>query len=93
MSSLFFRIKDSASSYSVVELFLRAWIDANCNNEVNYIVDDPTSNDFFRVDLSTLNVRVDFDNTEDAILLKLKGVPEELSVYVELLDHPLPDDH
>lgn len=81
-SSLFFRIKDTTAleKHRIIELFVRSWIDMNCNNEVNYIVaehiDGQPYNDVFRVD---------FDRIEDAIILKLKGIPDEFAMYVELM--------
>ena len=69
-------------SYRIVELFLKDWIDDNCNNQVKYIVDYQPSilpNSLFL----EYTFNVEFDNSEDALAVKLKGIPERLQHYVQ----------
>lgn len=82
-TSLFFKIKDSAAldKHRILEIFFKSWVDGNCNNEVNYTVQYTTNVHTFEE-----LFRVDFISSEDAMAIKLKGVPKDISDYVELID-------
>jgi hypothetical protein len=64
-------------------MFFEDWTDSICNNEVAYsiVAIDGTG-------LTAWNeiIRVDFANEEDATILKLKGIPDEFSSYLEILN-------
>lgn len=82
---LFFKIKDTAAleKHRILEIFFKSWIDEVCNNEVKYTLEGvkelPTSNCWEEI------YRVDFENFEDALALKLSGVPKEFRNYIELV--------
>jgi hypothetical protein len=81
-TSLFFKITapNFANKDRMLELFFKSWIDNACNNNVTFTnVTNPTIN----------TVRVDFDFSEDAIALRLKGIPSEFTNYIDLVDSPL----
>lgn len=84
-TSLFFKLRDNGASekHRVLEMFFKSWVDDACNNEVDYTLEETKS---------TINpkncieiYRVDFENTEDAVALKLTGVPKEFQHYIELV--------
>lgn len=82
---LFFKIKDTAAleKHRILEIFFKSWIDEVCNNEVNYTLEGvrelPTGDYWEEI------YRVDFENFEDAVALKLAGVPKEFRNYIELV--------
>lgn len=53
-----------------VELFFMVWVDDICNNKVTYTVSNNT-------------ICAEFDCIEDAVLVKLKGLPGDISSYFE----------
>lgn len=79
---IFFKIKNSSkqSNHRILELFFKSWVDNNCNNEVEYSVEQIPN-----IQLSEI-VRVDFKNYDDAIALVLKGIPFEFQPYMEIID-------
>lgn len=85
-TSLFFKIKDTATQekHKIVKIFFKSWVDGICNNEVDYTltrIASPLKN----LHLWEEVYRVDFERTEDAVMLKLKGIPLEYQNYVELV--------
>jgi hypothetical protein len=83
-SSLFFRINSDIASekHRILELFFKSYVDAVCNNEVNYIIEHNKCD-------SAEIFRVVFDNIEDATAIRLKGIPEEFGQYLEFVDAPI----
>lgn len=71
-TSLLFKVKDTSNN-RVLEIFFKAWVDETCNNEVEYALESDISETF----------RVDFERFEDAVALKLKGIPQEFQKYLE----------
>lgn len=63
----------------LLELFFKDWIDTLCENDVQYNIEqiDNTNDSIFKVD---------FNNSEDAVALRLKGVPEEFQPYLEIIN-------
>ena len=83
-TSLFFKIKDTAAleKHKLLEIFFKSWVDESCNNEVSYKVESlPNQNSLFEEIF-----RIDFDRMEDAVIIKLKGVPLEFKNYIELIN-------
>lgn len=90
--SMLFRIKETTgvANHRIIEIFFKAWVDEICNNEVQYTIkrnvnlgscSDPV------VDSRWPEIfRVDFDREEDAVILKLKGIPEEFRNYLEIVN-------
>jgi|ADurb_H2B_01_Slu_FD_contig_71_672811_length_1218_multi_3_in_0_out_0_2 hypothetical protein len=85
-TSLFFKIKDTATQekHKIVEIFFKSWVDGICNNEVDYTLTDVLEAPLNSVRWEEI-YRVDFERTEDAVALKLKGIPPEYQNYVELV--------
>ena len=72
--------------HHMVELFFKSWVDATCNNEVNYTLTEVRPALAKRGSMQWEEVyRVDFDRTEDAVALKLKGIPLEYQDYIEIV--------
>lgn len=64
-------------------MFFEDWADSICNNEVKYsIVAGDGGDRTFWNDI----IRVDFENEEDATIMKLRGVPEEFQKHLRLVD-------
>ena len=88
-TSLLFRIKQSPvlDNSRLLELFFRAWVDNTCNNEVNFEVRHELHKSIPGSSETPLEtVRVDFGRIEDAVILKLKGIPAELQNYIEIIE-------
>lgn len=73
-STLMFKTKCPKTDAQILELFFKSWIDNECNNEVEYNIKD---NSIFCVD---------FMHAEDAIALKLKGLPAEFNKLLEIIN-------
>ena len=80
-TSLLFRVKDQLNldNNRIPELFFKAWIDEVCNNEVQYKVEH-------NLDCDQEILRIDFEKLEDAVAVKLKGVPLEFQKYLEIIN-------
>lgn len=75
-TSLSYKIKPTGNNNDrILQIFFKAWVDNSCDNEVEY---------FQRSDES---IRVDFENSEDAVALMLKGIPDEFQNYLEIVDY------
>lgn len=72
MTSIYFKVKDTvdADMHHVLEIFFKDWVDGLCNNEVKY--GKPAGGIF----------KVDFEKQQDALALKLKGIPPEFKDYL-----------
>jgi len=79
-TSLKFKIKDSVVSEKrrLLELFFRDWVDDSCDSQVQY--------SFESIDKFQDILLVDFDTQEDALALKLKGIPEEFRQYIDIVN-------
>lgn len=76
-TSLSYKIKDSTYSidnYTLLKLFFEVWIEDICNNDVYY---NEEYDDTFQVE---------FKHPEDAVVLRLKGIPVEFQNYLEIVD-------
>ena len=85
-TSLFFKIKDTMAreKHHMVELFFKSWVDATCNNEVDYTLTEVLEAPQGSMQWEEV-YRVDFERTEDAVALKLKGIPLEYQNYIEIV--------
>ena len=70
--------------HHMVELFFKSWVDATCNNEVDYTLTEIQEAKCGSTQWEEV-YRVDFDRTEDAVALKLKGIPIEYQEYIEIV--------
>jgi len=76
--SVYYKIKDSVdpATRHLLACFLDDWIDNTLSSEVRYsVVNDSTSDKNFRIDI---------ENQEHALFLKLVGVPDEFKKYIEI---------
>lgn len=74
-TSLYYNLKASADNQKIVEIFFQDWADRICNEEVFYSPLQPNG-----------YIRVDFKNEEDAIAMKLRGIPAEFQKYLEIVN-------
>lgn len=80
-TSLYFDVKITPDKQLILEMFFKDWADSICNNEVRYQV---ISTDVMS-GRNTQTIQVDFINEEDAVAMKLKGVPDEFKKYLTLV--------
>jgi len=87
-NSLFFKIKDNVDidKYRILELFFKDWVDNTCENQVQYKVQRDVIKEWIpgMVHYSE-TFRVDFERQEDAVAMKLKGVPQKFQTYLEIV--------
>jgi len=87
-SSLLFKIKDNVDidKHRLLEIFFKDWVDDTCNNQVNYKVErDVRKNWEPGMVRYKETFRVDFETQEDALAMRLKGVPREFQSYLEIV--------
>ena len=82
-TSLYFEIKATHDKKVILEMFFKDWADSICNNEVAY---STTATESMGYGITNEVIQVDFVNYEDALIMKLRGVPDEFKAYLELLD-------
>lgn len=82
-TSLYFSFKIAHDNKAILEMFFKDWADSICNKEVAYSINRKTvpGSSFSRD-----TIRVDFENEEDAVALKLIGIPPEFQKYLEIVD-------
>lgn len=72
------------NKHKVLEILFKDWVDDICNNKVDYFIDN--SYLVSGIDGHTKTFRVDFQEYEDALALKLKGIPVEFREYLEIVN-------
>lgn len=82
-TSLYFSFKVSHDKKAILEMFFKDWADSICNKEVSYSINSKTVPGS---GLSRDTIRVDFANEEDAVALKLIGIPKEFQKYLEIVN-------
>ena len=88
MNSLYFKIKDNvnADKHRLLELFFKDWVDDTCENQVQYNVERDVDKDWEPGMVRYRETfRVDFDRQEDALALRLRGVPQEFRDFLEIV--------
>ena len=76
--SLFYQVKIPPDKKNFLEIFFKDWADRICKNEVKYsIISELSPN----VEI----IQVHFLNGEDALAMKLIGVPDEFKNYLTLI--------
>lgn len=88
MLNLCFKVKADVDvdKYRILELFLKDWIDDTCNNEVHYDISERGEySQYSPYPFHTQYFNVEFDRSEDALAVKLKGIPEMFQNYVEIV--------
>lgn len=73
-NSILFKANENMTGdkYRLVGIFFKDWVDQICEQQVQYVERDKT-------------FRADFDNQEDALALRLRGLPPEFRDYLEIV--------
>jgi chitinase len=85
LNSIYFIVKSEVdkNKHKLLELFFKDWVDTSCDNEVQYKVEEIG---IAFLDDSYTTFKVDFEKQEDALALRLRGVPAEFQNYLEIVD-------
>lgn len=87
-TSLLFKTRESVSfdKHRLVELFFRDWVDQICEQQVQYRVERNVDKDWLPGMVNYRETfRVDFERQEDAVALRLRGLPPEFQNYLEII--------
>ena len=84
-TSLYFNVDVNPDKKAILEMFFKDWVDRICNNEVRYSVVSTLVSFDMVLGKNTHTIQVDFTNEEDALAMKLKGVPDEFKDYITLV--------
>lgn len=70
------------SNYRILESFIDEWVDNTCRDHSNYEIREcgPPANDGV-----ARFIRIDFTNPEDAVSLRLQGVPPGYIKYIDFV--------
>ena len=82
-STLYFHFIATRTNRNVLKMFFEDWTDSICNNQVKYSI---VGGDGGGITAWNEIIRVDFENEEDATIMKLKGIPEEFQKYLKLVN-------
>jgi hypothetical protein len=86
-TSLHFKLDTPAEKVKILELFFQDWADGICNKEVSYNTVESNSKHGCGAIWWDEVIRVDFKNSEDAVAMKLRGIPHELQNYLTIVDY------
>lgn len=88
MDSLYFKIKDTVDidKHRLIELFFKGWIDDTCDNQVQYEIKKVFRTWEPGMVHCSETFRVYFEKGEDAVALRLKGIPEEFRDFLEIIE-------
>lgn len=81
--SIYYNLKITPDKKRILEYFFKDWADRICHDEITYFTIE--SNNSHRL-VWDETIRVDFKNEEDALAMKLRGVPEEFEKYLIMVD-------
>jgi hypothetical protein len=87
-NSLSFKIKSTVDidKHHLLELFFKNWVDERCNNQVQYKVERDVDKDWQPgMVYYAETFKVHFEKQEDALALKLRGIPSEFENYLEIV--------
>lgn len=87
-TSLLFRTKDKVSldKHRLIEILFKDWVDGICEQQVQYKVERDVDYEWTYGNTCYMETfRVDFEKQEDAVALKLRGVPPEFQDYLEIV--------
>ena len=73
---IYYKIKDTVQrdKHLLIDLLFKDWVDGVCDNKVRF-----TSNNLSES-------FVDFDLQEDAVAVRLLGIPTKFQMYVEIVN-------
>ena len=85
-----YHLKAADDKKKILEMFFKDWADSVCNNKVRYSSTVESEDYYFShgplpAVVVTAIIKVEFDNEEDAVAMKLKGVPPDLQQYLSLI--------
>lgn len=73
-----FKIKVvSASKSRIIELLFKDWVDSICDNQVEYEI---------RPSIYGASVHVRCSNSEDAMAIRLRGLPSEFDKLIKIVN-------
>lgn len=74
-NSILFKAKENMTGdqYRLVGIFFKDWVDQICEQQVQYTERDKT-------------FRADFEKQEDALALRLRGLPPEFRDYLKIVE-------
>ena len=81
-ASLYFHLKTDQDRQAILQMFFEDWADGICNKKVTF---STTVSHSTSAHLYDEIIRVDFENKEDAVAMKLKGIPEEFQKYLKIV--------
>lgn len=87
-TSLFFHLRTDQDRKNILKMFFKDWADTICNSEVTYsstTTDTLSYNNYIPTTVYDEIIRVDFEHEEDAVAMKLKGIPEEFQKYLTII--------
>ena len=82
-TSLYFNLKVTPEKIFILKMFFEDWADRICNNEVAYstiVANRPLLGPESEI------IKVDFVREEDAVAMKLRGIPQEFQKYLEIVN-------
>lgn len=85
MKHLYFRVKDSVDkeNHPLLDIFFKEWIGSSCDYNVNIIKNKVRDvNRYFDI----YYYKVSFTTGEDALAIKLKGIPPEFKNHLEIVE-------
>lgn len=73
---IYYKIKDTvdADKHRLINLFFKDWVDGVCDNRVRFTSSNSTES------------IADFDRQEDALAMRLHGIPPKFQMYVEIVN-------
>lgn len=87
-NSLSFKIKSDVDidKHRLLEFFFKDWVDDSCNRQVQYSIERDVNKDW-KPGMVYYNetFSVHFEKSEDALALKLRGIPTEFEKYLEIV--------
>lgn len=85
MTHLYFKVKESvdADDYPLLEIFFKEWIGGSCDYDVSIIKNKVRDvNRYYDL----YYYKVIFHTSEDALAIKLKGLPPEFKNHLEIVE-------
>jgi hypothetical protein len=86
-----YHLKATDDKKKILEMFFKDWADSICNNKVRYSSTIESEDYLYGRGLPlpspviTAIIKVEFDHEEDAVAMKLKGIPPDLQQYLSLI--------
>lgn len=82
-SSIYLHFIATPNNKNIIRMFFEDWTDRIGKNEIRYSI---VSGDGGGLSSWDDIIRVDFDNAEDATVMRLTGIPEEFQKYLKFAD-------